>query len=366
MVAIAQSSIKTAGFFERLQFMLNKPNIKNKTVFFRLLAVSQKAGLGLREALVSIKSSEQSFGMKIVLKDLLDQINQWNSFAKSMEIYRGFFGGDEVELVRASEGIGNMPDALMGIAAELENFQKIRGKVKSAMTYPIVLVVFAIIAVIILLIKVVPTFVGLFAGHELPIITQYMLRASDFMQAYWWLIIGGMTTIAVVTQVLYRYFLPFKIAVDGISLKFPVLKDVVKTFYLYRLSKLLSDFYKAWVSPVVALEQIAAIFSNYQYKKKMQDIRTDLEAGFGFGESLTWSSLVDPILVQIVLVGEKTGNIDEVLAKMAVFYDNALEDKIKSLMALIEPLLMGFVAVLVGGIAASIFLPMADLVNTIN
>ena len=76
MVAIAQSSIKTAGFFERLQFMLNKPNIKNKTVFFRLLAVSQKAGLGLREALVSIKSSEQSFGMKIVLKDLLDQINQ--------------------------------------------------------------------------------------------------------------------------------------------------------------------------------------------------------------------------------------------------------------------------------------------------
>ena len=76
MVAIAQSSIKTAGFFERLQFMLNKPNIKNKTVFFRLLAVSQKAGLGLREALVSIQSSEQSFGMKIVLKDLLDQINQ--------------------------------------------------------------------------------------------------------------------------------------------------------------------------------------------------------------------------------------------------------------------------------------------------
>lgn len=106
-----------------------------------------------------------------------------------MEQYKGFFGADEIELVRASETIGNMPDALMNIAAELENFQKIKGKVKGAMTYPIVLIVFALGAVAVLLVKVVPTFVGLFAGHELPQITQWMLMASDFMQKYWWVIV---------------------------------------------------------------------------------------------------------------------------------------------------------------------------------
>lgn len=360
------SRIDSEGLYARLMFQLNKPTAKNKTVFFRLLAVSQKAGLWLREALISIYESEQSYGMKIIIKDIIDDINQWLPFAKAMEQYKGFFGADEIELVRASETIGNMPDALMNIAAELENFQKIRGKVKGAMTYPIVLIVFALGAVAVLLVKVVPTFVGLFAGHELPQITQWMLMASDFMQKYWWVIVLVLWGSFVSVQMLYKYFLPFKIVVDTTMLKIPVVKWVIKTFYLYRFSKLLADFYKAWVNPVVALEQMSAIFENYLYKKKAMDIRTDLEAWFGFADSMEWSDLFDPILVQIVLVGERTGNIDEVLLKMASFYDGALENQIKALMSLIEPILMGFVAVLVGWIVASIFLPMADLVNTID
>jgi type IV pilus assembly protein PilC len=193
-------------------------------------------------------------------------------------MFKDFFAADEIELVRASEGMGNMPDALMNIAAELENFQKIKSKVKSAMTYPITMLVFALGAVAILLVKVIPTFVGLFAGHELPAITQFMLTLSAYLQANrWWmlsLVIGTVVTV----QSLYAYFLPFKILIDGVMLKIPAVKGVVKTFYLYRLSKLLSDFYKAGVNPVVALEQISAIFENYHYKKKMLDIRTDLEA----------------------------------------------------------------------------------------
>ncbi len=354
------------GLYAKLMFQFNKPTAKNKTIFFRLLAVSQKAWLGLREALMSIYESEQSYGMKIIIKDMIDDINQWLPFAKAMENYKWFFGGDEIELIRASESIGNMPDALMGIAAELENFQKIRGKVVWAMTYPAVLIVFALGAVAVLLVKVVPTFVGLFAGHTLPAITQWMLAASDFMQIYWWVILLSIVSVVVGITMLNKYFLPFKIMIDAFFLKIPVVKWVIKTFYLYRFSKLLSDFYKAWVNPVVALEQISAIFDNYMYKKKAMDIRTDLEAWFGFADSMEWSSLFDPILVQIILVGERTGNIDEVLIKMASFYDAELENQIKALMSLIEPLLMALVAVLIGWIVASIFLPMADLVNTID
>ncbi len=120
------------------------------------------------------------------------------------------------------------------------------------------------------------------------------------------------------------------------------------------------------MSPTVALEQIAAIMSNYHYKKKVLDIRRDLEAGFGFSDSMEGSSLFDPILVQIVLVGERTGNIDTVLQKMASFYNDLLDTKIKTLMSLIEPILLAGVAIIIGVIVASIFLPMADMVNTIG
>lgn len=197
-------------------------------------------------------------------------------------------------------------------------------------------------------------------------VTQYMLAASAYLQDNWYILFGILVGSILTIQMLYKYFLPFKILTDTLFLKVPVLKDVVKTFYLYRFSKLLADFYRSWVNPVVALEQMSAIFSNYLYKKKALDIRVDLEAWFGFADSMEWSILFDPILVQIVLVWERTGNIDEVLLKMASFYDGSLENQIKTLMSLIEPLLMGFIAVIIGWIVASIFLPMADLVNAIT
>jgi type IV pilus assembly protein PilC len=358
--------IEQASFMDRMMYQIQKPGAKNKTIFFRLLAVSQKAWLGIREALQSILQSEQHYGMKVVIRDLIEDINQWFPFAKAMESHKGFFGWDEIELIRASEWIGNMPDTLNNIAMELENFQKIKGKVKGALTYPVMLLTFAILAVVVLLVKVIPTFVWLFAGRELPAITQYMLAASDYLQANWHIIFGIIIGTIVTIQTLYKYFLPFKILIDTLYLKVPVLKDVVKTFYLYRFSKLLADFYKSWVNPVVALEQMSAIFSNYLYKKKALDIRVDLEAWFGFADSMEWSMLFDPILVQIVLVWERTGNIDEVLLKMASFYDGSLENQIKTLMSLIEPLLMAFIAVIIWWIVASIFLPMADLVNAIT
>ncbi len=360
------AKISQAPFLDRLMFQIQKPDAKHKTVFFRLLAVAQKAGLGVREALSSILQSEQHYGMKIIIKDILEDINQWLPFAVALETHRWFFGADEIELIRASEGIGNMPDTLNNIASELENFQKIKWKVKGALTYPVLMLWFAWVAVVVLLVKVIPTFVGLFAGRELPAITQYMLTASWFLQEKRHIIFGIIASVVLVYNLLYKYFLPFKILIDTLFLKIPVLKDVVKTFYLYRFSKVLADFYKAWVNPVVSLEQMSAIFDNYLYKRKAMDIRTDLEAWFWFADSMEWSPLFDPILVQIVLVGEGTGNIDVVLLKMASFYDSELENKIKQLMAMIEPLLMSFIAVIIWWIVASIFLPMADLVNAIT
>jgi type IV pilus assembly protein PilC len=138
-----------------------------------------------------------------------------------------------------------MPDTLNNVALELENFQKIRGKVKGALTYPLMLLTFAIGAVAVLLVKVIPTFVGLFEGKKLPAITEYMLIASAYLQEKWHIILLTIVSVVTVFNLLYKYFLPFKILVDTLMLKIPVLKDVVKTFYLYRFSKVLADFYRS-------------------------------------------------------------------------------------------------------------------------
>jgi len=184
--------------------------------------------------------------MKIIIQGLESQINEGTSLAKSMERYNYFFGNDEIELVRASESIGNMPEILLNIAQELENYQKTRNKIKSAMMYPMILMAFAVIAVAVLLVKVIPSIVSLFPNPDLlPQVTKVVLAASDFMQASWrWIgmiIVGGI----IAYKFSYKNLLLFKIFVDDIVLKIPAAKDAIKTFYLYRFSKLLGDFYRA-------------------------------------------------------------------------------------------------------------------------
>jgi type IV pilus assembly protein PilC len=218
-----------------------------------------------------------------------------------------------------------------------------------------------------LLVQVIPTIVGMFEDRsKLPWVTLFMIAASDFLQAYWLILIVGIVGVIVAVSVMYSVLLPFKMFADKLFIYTPILWDVTRTFYMYRFSKLLSDFYKAWVSPVSALEQMANIFENYYYKKKTLEIKKDLESWFGFSESIEGSDLFDGLLVQILLVGEDTGNVWEVLGKMAIFYRDSLSIKIETLMGFLEPILMAFIAVVIGIVVWSIFLPMADLVNVIG
>ncbi len=355
-------------FFEKL--IIKKffaPKLKQKTNFFRLLALAQRSWLWLRDALFSIRRSETNKGLIMIIQDLIDQLTQGYTLSQAMGNHSYFFQEEEVALIESAEAMGNLPEILDEIAIELENSQRINGKIKKAMTYPIVLIVFAFIAVTILLIYVIPTIVTMFPNQEsLPSLTKFMMWASVFLQRTRYLIL----MIAIWTIALYRfsykYILAFKIFIDKIMVTMPAVAWVVKTYYMYRFSKLLSQLYSAWVSPILSLKLIANIFTNFFYRKKVLEIKENLNAGFTFAESMEWSSLFDPILVQIIHVGEDTGNITEVLKKMADFYRDMLQTKIDILMSLIEPLLMAMIAVIIWIIVGSIFLPMADLVNVIK
>lgn len=352
--------------FDQLIQKLNKPTLKQKVNFFRLLAVSQNAGLGIRESLVSINRSETHKGFKEMIDEMVVSLTEGASLAEALEQYDYFFGSDEIELVRSAQITGNMSQVLAQLADELENTQEINQKIKKAMTYPTMVLIMAVAAVIVILTTVMPGIIEMFGDNELPGITQFMMGVSDFLKENWSILLGAVITIVVGYKVSYDKILLFKIFIDSLLIKTPVIGSVVKTFYMYRFSNLLAQFYEAGVSPVVSLKLLGNIFDNFHYKKKMVDVKSDLESGFTLYESLVSSTLFDPILVQIINVGENTGSLTNVLAKMSSFYRNTFKNAIDVAMSMIEPILMMFVAAIVGTIVASIFLPMADMMQNVQ
>lgn len=352
---------------ENLILKINMPWLDHKTNFFRLLALTQKAWLWMRDALTSIKKSETSRWLVMIIEEILKKINEGTNLSTAMRSLWYFFTEDEIALVESSEIMWNLPDVLIQIATELENSQKIRQKIQKAISYPSILIVFSIIAVVVLMIYVIPSIVGMFPSKEsLPQITKIVLGLSDFLKTNWYILFLSIFSIIITYKVLYKYVLPFKAMIDGIAISFPVIKDVVKTYYMYKFSNTLWQLYQAWVNPVLSLKLISNTFSNFHYKKKVIEIKRDLKWWFTFAESMEWSKLFDPILIQIIHIWEETWTISWILSKIAWFYREQLETKIDILMSFLEPLILAFIAVVIWSIVASIFLPMASVLETIK
>lgn len=221
---IIEQKILKADFFQKLIIKLNAPSLAAKTNFFRLLALAENAGLGVREALLAIKKSETNKGLLIIIDDLVSQLTQGLSFSQALANHSYIFKPDEIALIQAAETIGNLPKVLQEIADELENTQRINQKIKQAATYPVILLIFAVIAVVILLIYVMPTIVGLFPTQDsLPSITKFMLGISGFLQVYRSILATGIVGLIVLYNFSYRFILPFKILIDKIMIKMPAI-----------------------------------------------------------------------------------------------------------------------------------------------
>ena len=353
-------------FFETLYVKLNQPKSENKVVFFRLLAITQKAGLWVRDSLETIMKSENHPWMKKIIKNTLEQINEWIWLADALSKYDNFFEPAEIGFIRSSEKMWNLSETLENMSVELEKFEMIKKKVKSAMMYPIIMLLVAMAAVVILLVKVIPSIIGIFPPWvELPWITLFVIGTSKFLQEKWWLLLAILILWPILYKIVYNNFLSFKIMIDKYILKMPILWPLIMTFYRYRFSKLLWDFYSAWLSPIVSFEQISNIFNNYHYKKKVNDVKKDLEVWLWMTESFEWSWLFNPILVQIIWIWEKSGNVWEVLDKMASFYREEVDVKVWWLVKIIEPIMMVFISWIVWVIVWAIFMPMVTLIWSI-
>lgn len=362
------------GFFQKLQAKLdemmiefNKPNLAEKANFFRLMAVSQKAWLWVRDSLKALQQWEKNKWLLLIISDMISKLTEWASLAEAMEYQSYFFKSDEIELIRSTEITWNMVQTLEEIADSLEASQEVEAKVKKASMYPIMMICFTAVAVVVLLILVFPSIIEMYGDPEqLPWITKFMLKASDFLQLHWYKLLIIVVSIVVLYKVLYSRWLLFKIWVDKLLLSIPVVKDVVRLYYMSKFTSLLAQFYEAWVSPIVAFKLLASIFDNFHYKRKMVEVRNSINAWFSIYDSMDWSDLFDPILIQIINVWENTWQLPSVLKRISPFYEMTLKSNIDALMAVLEPILMAFIACVVWVLLWSIYLPMADMVNQIQ
>jgi len=361
-------------FFQKLQekidgvmIELNKPNLNSKANFFRLMAVSQKAGLWVRDSLKSLQQWEKSKWMLLIIDDMIDKLTEWASLAEAMETQSYFFNSDEIELIRSTEITGNMVQTLEEIADNLEESQEINAKIKKASVYPAMMIWLTIVAASVLLIKVFPTITGMYWDPEqLPWITKFFLAISDYLQYNWYKLLIWFIVIVAAYNIMYSRWLLFKIWIDRLLLTIPIVKNVVKLFYMSRFTSLLAQFYEAWVSPVISFKLLAWIFDNFHYKRKMIEVRNSINAWFSIYDSLEWTDLFDPILINIINVWENTWALPAVLNRISPFYISTLKNNIDALMATLEPLLMWFIAWIIGTMLWAIYLPMADMVNQIQ
>ncbi len=353
---------------DKLTYQFNSPWADIKTNFFRLMAVAQESWLGVRESLSSILSAETNKTMRRIILSILADVNEWQSLWYAFWCHPYFFSPDEIELINASEKMWNVPETLKDVASELESNQKINDKIQKAIMYPIWLLIFACIAVAVLLIFVIPTITELYEWSDapLPAITTFMINASDFMRTMRWLLILIIGWFIITFQIVYSTVIDFKKFIDLMLLKIPNVSAVVKTFYMYKFSKLLGDFWKAWVGPIESLNQMMKIFDNYHYKRKMLTMKNDLSSWFTISDSIEWSDLFDPILIQIIMVWEKTGNLSPILLTMSAFYRYQLGGKIDTMVSMIEPAMMALIAGMIWSIVAAIFLPLAGLMDAVG
>jgi type IV pilus assembly protein PilC len=270
-------------------------------------------------------------------------------------------------MIAAGEAGGILDTILLRLAQFLEKNDAIIRKVKGAMVYPAVIVSVAVIAIAVLLIFVIPTFETMFASVnlELPLPTRMVIGASSLLQNYWWAILGviGLGTFAV-----FRYYKTQtgRLQIDKLLLKLPVLGDVVRKSAVSRFTRTLGTLISSGVSILEGLEITARTAGNMVVHNAVMESRASIAGGETIAAPLQKSKVFPPMVISMIAVGEQTGGLDEMLSKIADFYDDEVDAAVSALLSLLEPIMIVVLGVIVGGMVVAMYLPIFDMVNAVQ
>jgi type IV pilus assembly protein PilC len=365
---VIKKAEKKKGFNMEISF-LTSTKVKNKdiVIFTRQLSTMINAGVPLVRSLATMQSQTESEALKRHLMQISKDVESGTAFADALEKHPDAFGPIYINMVRAGEAGGILDEILKKLALQQEKDATLRGKFKSAMTYPMVLVGITATVFISLMTFVVPqigTIVADLSGGELPTMTKILLQASDIMITYWWLEIGVLVGGAIY---LARALKTRKgrIVRDKLLLRIPAIKTIIIKMAVARFSRIFASLMTAGVTVLDSIEITAKAIGNTVIEKELLEAAKQVANGEQLSVSLSKSKVFPPIVSQMLAIGEETGQTDTVLVKVADFYEEEVDAAAESLSSILEPLMIVVMGVMVGVIAASVLGPISSLSQNI-
>jgi type IV pilus assembly protein PilC len=339
----------------------------NIAVFTRQLATMTKAGVPLVQAFDIVGEGTEHKNMRELIHALRTDVSSGNGLASSLAKHHPLFDELFCSLIASGENSGTLDVMLDRVATYKEKTEALKSKIKKAMTYPIATIVVAIVVTGILLIKVVPQFAETFQnfGSDLPAFTLLVLRVSEWMQNWWLALLLGLLAGSYLFSQSKSRSKRFADWLDGMALKLPILGVVLHDAVIARFSRTLSTTFAAGVPLVEALESTAGATGNAIFARAVYRIRDDVMAGTPLALSIRTTGLFPSMLLQMVTIGEESGSLDDMLAKVADHYEAAVDNAVDSLSSLIEPIIMSVLGVLIGGLMIAMYLPIFMLGSVI-
>ncbi len=336
-------------------------------VFTRQMATMMKAGVPLVQSFEIVADGLDNKSLRELVLDIREDVAAGSGFAPSLRKHPKYFDNLFCNLVESGEQSGALETMLDRIALYKEKTEQIKAKIKKAMTYPIAVVVVAIVVTGILLIKVVPTFAETFSsfGADLPAFTLFVLGISDAVRATWVFILIGIIAFFFAYKEAKRRSVAFATMIDKYSLKIPVIGDILYLSIMARFGRTLSTTFAAGVPLIDALTSVAGATGNIVYEKVTLKIKDEVSTGIQLNHSLKSSNKFPALLVQMTAIGEESGALDEMLDKVAIFYEDAVDNMVDSLTSLLEPFIMSILGVLVGGLLIAMYLPIFQIGSVI-
>ena len=367
-LAVVQTSLRRQGVLDakvkKARFRVGgKVTEKEISLFTRQLATMMKAGVPLLQAFDIVGRGHANAAVAKLLLDIKADVETGSSLSQAFRKYPLYFDALYCNLVAAGEQAGILDTLLDRLATYKEKILAIKSKIKSALFYPIAVIVVAFIITAVIMIFVIPAFKDVFKsfGADLPAPTLLVIAISDFFVAYWWAIFG------IIFGGLFAFFESWKrsekiqMLMDRTLLRLPVFGDIIRKAVIARWSRTLSTMFAAGVPLVESLESVGGAAGNYVYKAATKEIQGEVSTGTSLTNAMTNVKLFPNMVTQMVAIGEESGALDSMLGKVADFFEQEVDDAVEAMSSLMEPMIMVVLGTLIGGMVVAMYLPIFKL-----
>lgn len=340
---------------------------RDLSVFCRQFVSITQAGVPMKEALQMLSEQTENKWLKRAISEVLLNVEKGNTLADSMRSQPDIFPPMLVNMVEAGEQSGSLEMAFSRMAVHFEKEAKLKATIKKATIYPIILVIAAIGVIAVMLLFVIPIFIDMFADLdiEMPALTMFVMNSSKWMTSHWYVLLAIIVGVVVAYKLIYKTT-QGRLTIDRIKMKMPLFgKFTVKTA-CSQFARTMSTLLMSGISTIDALETTSKIVNNIHYTNAMLKAREEVMKGVPLSEPLEASGIFPPMVYHMTGIGEETGNVEEMLEKMADYYDEEVEMTTQSVLAAMEPIIILFMALIIGTLVIAVISPIASMYSGLD